>query len=180
MIEMSVARVGLYYPYVHFSNKTWLKAAALYWPKMARIVPEGYPVNDDSITQALIDELDFVIDLSPDSAKAAASNMVSEALNAAPVRFGYQYKVPSDVLRKEHPRPYRLIFDNWADELYLKELFDSPRPWLPQWDSPWLTAAAHNSRVSRPIREALVRENWAIRDGAWLAMHPKVFWVYMC
>src|SRR5262249_50628970 len=116
----------------------------------------------------------------PDSAKAAASNMVSEALNAAPVQFGYQYKVPSDVLRKEHPRPYRLIFDNWADELYLKELFDSPRPWLPQWDSPWLTAAARNSRVSRPIREALVRENWAIRDGAWLAMHPKVFWVYMC
>jgi hypothetical protein len=53
---MVVPRIGLYYPYVHFHDKTWLKVAALYWPKIARIVPDGYPVQDDPVTQALINE----------------------------------------------------------------------------------------------------------------------------
>jgi hypothetical protein len=42
----TVQRIGLYYPYVHFRDEQWLKAAALYWPGLARVVPTGFPVAD--------------------------------------------------------------------------------------------------------------------------------------
>lgn len=31
--------IALYHPHFHFEDEGWLKAAALYWPKIARIVP---------------------------------------------------------------------------------------------------------------------------------------------
>jgi hypothetical protein len=39
---VDVPRFGLYYPYINFRSDSWLKVAALYWPKMARIVPVDY------------------------------------------------------------------------------------------------------------------------------------------
>jgi hypothetical protein len=53
-------RQGLYYPYFHLRNERWLKVAALYWPKIIRIVPEDYRTHDSDTVQALIDELDFI------------------------------------------------------------------------------------------------------------------------
>jgi hypothetical protein len=35
-------KMGVYYPYIHFRDEAWLKVAALYWPKLTRIVPPGY------------------------------------------------------------------------------------------------------------------------------------------
>ena len=32
------SNVALYYPYIHFRNWAWIKVAALYWPRVARIV----------------------------------------------------------------------------------------------------------------------------------------------
>jgi hypothetical protein len=37
---------GLYYPYLHFQDEGWLKAAALYWDGMNRIVPYGARLDD--------------------------------------------------------------------------------------------------------------------------------------
>jgi hypothetical protein len=37
---------GLYYPYVHFQDEGWLKAAALYWDEMNRIVPDKAYLED--------------------------------------------------------------------------------------------------------------------------------------
>lgn len=39
--------VGLYYPFTHVRSEHWLKMALLYWDKIRRIVPEGYPLEDD-------------------------------------------------------------------------------------------------------------------------------------
>ena len=66
-------RIGLYYPYVHFRDDAWLKAAALYWPRMARVVPPGYPVDDPLLVRTLRDELDFVVDVDPQDAAAAVA-----------------------------------------------------------------------------------------------------------
>ena len=39
-------RQGLYYPYFHVRDERWLKVAALYWPKIVRIVPADYQTRD--------------------------------------------------------------------------------------------------------------------------------------
>jgi hypothetical protein len=37
---------ALYYPHTHFASTRWLKAALLYWERLVRIVPEGFPLLD--------------------------------------------------------------------------------------------------------------------------------------
>jgi hypothetical protein len=46
-------RLGLYYPYFHVRDERWLKVAALYWPKIVRIVPAGYQTRDSDAVRAL-------------------------------------------------------------------------------------------------------------------------------
>lgn len=57
--------IGLYHPRIHFPSDSWVKAATLYWTKMARIVPEGFTPQDSGVVRAVRDELDFVVDLRP-------------------------------------------------------------------------------------------------------------------
>ena len=64
---MSV-HIGLYYPFIHFKDDRWLKLAALYWDKMARIVPRGYEHvegGDSEVARRLSDELDFIKNMQP-------------------------------------------------------------------------------------------------------------------
>jgi hypothetical protein len=68
--SLSLPRFGLYYPYINFRDEGWAKVAALYWPKMARIVPSGYPVRNLPAIQALIDALDWVVDVPPEEARS--------------------------------------------------------------------------------------------------------------
>ena len=37
-----MATIGLYHPFIHFKDDAWLKLSALYWDRMARIVPPSY------------------------------------------------------------------------------------------------------------------------------------------
>ena len=53
-------RYGLYYPYFHVRDDRWLKVAALYWPRIIRIVPEDYQTRDSETVGALVHELDFI------------------------------------------------------------------------------------------------------------------------
>ncbi|MFE2276324.1 hypothetical protein ACFXAE_03400 [Streptomyces sp. NPDC059454] len=66
-------RTGLYYPYVHFRDPAWIKAAALYLPEMTRVVPEGFRVSDPDHVRVLRDGLGFVQDIGPAGAVEAAS-----------------------------------------------------------------------------------------------------------
>lgn len=173
--------MGLYYPYVHFRDKDWLKAAALYWPKIARIVPDGYPIHDDLITQALKDELDFVVNIPPDSAKTDAGRLMLEALVSGGRHLRDEFKVPSASLIGEQNN-YRLAVDNWADFLHSP---NQAATWLSReklidWHRPWPAAALRGARVSRELRHVLVHENMAIQDDPWLGVHPRWAWVYMC
>lgn len=60
-----MSRIGLYYPSVHFRDEAWIKLAALYWGKMARMVPSGYELHDSPAIQQLKDDLNFVINIDP-------------------------------------------------------------------------------------------------------------------
>jgi Family of unknown function (DUF6236) len=67
--SVGLPRFGLYFPYIHFRDDNWAKLAALYWPKMARIVPAKYPTRDSDTVKALNDSLNWTIDLQPDQAR---------------------------------------------------------------------------------------------------------------
>ncbi|GHH50488.1 hypothetical protein [Lentzea cavernae] len=38
--------IAFYYPNIHVRDDTWLKYAAMYWPKITRLVPDGYRTAD--------------------------------------------------------------------------------------------------------------------------------------
>ncbi|MFE5566603.1 DUF6236 family protein [Amycolatopsis japonica] len=57
--------IALYYPYIHVRDDTWLKYAALYWPKLARLRPRDYPTFDSSVARALQNDARWLIDIEP-------------------------------------------------------------------------------------------------------------------
>jgi Family of unknown function (DUF6236) len=46
---------GLYFPYIHIRDEAWLKAAALYWPSVRRLVPAGYVKHDSPTARVFAD-----------------------------------------------------------------------------------------------------------------------------
>jgi hypothetical protein len=56
---------ALYYPYLNIKNESWLKAAALYYNEISRIVPPGFNTNDSEFVYQLNSECDFVKNISP-------------------------------------------------------------------------------------------------------------------
>jgi hypothetical protein len=51
---------ALYYPFIHFKDDRWLKLAALYREKVARIVPHDYVTDDSATVKALAPCIDTV------------------------------------------------------------------------------------------------------------------------
>jgi hypothetical protein len=58
-------KIGLYHPQIHFPSDKWIKVAALYWTKVARIVPYGYVTHDSETVKKLQDNLGFVVNIDP-------------------------------------------------------------------------------------------------------------------
>jgi hypothetical protein len=56
---------ALYYPYIELLDDTWIKAAALFYDGLKRIVPSYYEPDDSNVVKALIDELGFLTNLDP-------------------------------------------------------------------------------------------------------------------
>jgi hypothetical protein len=44
-------RPALYFPYIHVRDDDWLKAAALYWPSVRRLVPHKHTTHDSPTAQ---------------------------------------------------------------------------------------------------------------------------------
>lgn len=189
-------RIGLYYPYVHFRDEAWLKAAALYWPRMARVVPPGYPVDDPRHVSLLRDELDFVVDVDPqDSARAVAAVFLRilenrshvEALRDAFLRYespwGYSSGwVPSDnmthariggdgpLVVSAEPQPVRPSDYTPVPDRDLTGL---------HWDEvdPMLRERLMVAGLARATEQSAVAPSTRRK---WLAMPPMLGWVYKC
>jgi hypothetical protein len=56
---------ALYYPYIHFQSDEWIKAAALYYDGLTRIVPEGFALNDSETVIKLGEQSGFIRDYNP-------------------------------------------------------------------------------------------------------------------
>lgn len=61
----------MYYPYIHIRDDNWLKAAALYWPRLARLTPEGFPQYDSETAKALDGDLGFFLNIKPPATQVA-------------------------------------------------------------------------------------------------------------
>ncbi|WFB11340.1 DUF6236 family protein [Streptomyces sp. LX-29] len=164
--------IALYHPYVHVRDDRWLKTAALYWPRLARVAPTGYPLTDSDTALILDDELGFIVTVSPDTAAQAVAPLFLEllrtqqdrlvaALGGALIRasIGYPADAPYSGQYQGHPRAAtRLAAVHWEEmNAELREaLFDA--------------GLALEAARGRPAGPAL----------RWIAMHPRLAWAYKC
>ncbi|MFD7981018.1 DUF6236 family protein [Streptomyces sp. NPDC059071] len=171
-------RIGLYYPYIHCRDERWLKLTALYWPKLARVVPDGYPVADSDTVAALDDGLGgFLQATSPHAAAEAVAPLFldllrehGEALRAVH-GIGETHRAHGDRVMAEASAPADGILARTVQRRHV-------------------LAALHEEEVAPELREALVEHRLSFatvrtrppyRYGVpWLAMSPRLAWVYKC
>jgi hypothetical protein len=95
--------IALYYPYIHIRDDAWLKAAALYWPKIARLTPSGYPKYDSEAARRLSGELDFIINIEPRQYPSSVADEFIEFIRNNRKALQAKYSVPQAV---EFADPY--------------------------------------------------------------------------
>ncbi|ACZ90103.1 DUF6236 family protein [Streptosporangium roseum] len=168
-------RIGLYYPFIHFRDDRWLKAAALYWPAMARVVPAGYHPNDSAVTRALADGLGFVTDVDPEPAAAAVAPAFTQVMTEHADRLRHLCP-PTTSLPVVDVRN-RLSHPHFSASVALEvDVNGSPRP-----------TGIITGEIEPGLRETLLTAGLAypgsrIQGGHehWLIVHPDLAWVYKC
>ncbi|MFG3345235.1 DUF6236 family protein [Streptomyces sp. NPDC048018] len=166
-------QIGLYYPYIHCRDERWLKLTALYWAKLARVVPDGYPVADSETAAALNDGLDgkFLDVTSPRLAAGAVAPLFLELI-----------REHGQVLRAIHG-----VMDVAEANGFQVTAEPAARPeHNPRFD----LAGLHEDEIAPELRDALLENGLAIitqrtriarTDGIhWIAMRPRLAWVYKC
>lgn len=151
--------IGLYYPYIHFKDETWLKTVALYCERVKRIVPYGYELKDSELVKTLAGETDMIENIRPSPGGSLVEPFVRFLTsNAAELRMRYGIKSR----------------DKWKhDPITLK--------WAPLGSDTRL-AYVHIDKVAPRLKNALLETGLAeagTRDNRWVGMHPKVADVYM-
>lgn len=180
---------GLYYPFINFRDDQWLKIAALYWPKMARIVPAGYPTRDSETTRELSGELGFVINLEPEIARADAAKSFSSLLDGISPHQLERWRISREdeltsTIHIEPPDADRVMApDLLADEDPLwaspSHDFSATRMWLHSGTQAF--AGIHESELEHDLQDRLRTER-LLADSrvGWLAMNPELAWLYKC
>ncbi|KOX06657.1 hypothetical protein ADK66_22280 [Micromonospora sp. NRRL B-16802] len=72
-------RPALYYPYIHIRDEQWLKTAALYWPSIYRLVPDGY-FRSDGRTSAAFCDAGILRTVDPGAFTAGMESELAQAL----------------------------------------------------------------------------------------------------
>ncbi|MCC8250063.1 DUF6236 family protein [Saccharothrix luteola] len=152
--------IALYYPYIHIRDDRWLKYAALYWWKMARLKPIGYPAGDSPEAAPLLDE--WLIDVAPDRAASPVSESFLRLTVANAARLRQRYGLTDGdrrwfFARPGAPRRFRM----------------DPR-----------LGYVHVSKMSYRLVDAIVDAGLGDVahdvDGEWLGVHAELASVYMC
>lgn len=156
--------IGLYFPYFHFPNDEWVKLAALYWDKMARIIPDGYaPRRDTDMIKALSKEELFIINETPGG--------VQELVKTEFLKLVTDHK-------KELIRLYRISErSDWPDHYYTVQY--APTGANPKLSYIYLTKIEKElTDVLCSLKLGTLRSDTGA-DYQWVGMHPKLANVYM-
>jgi len=153
--------IGLYYPFIHFKDEAWLKLTALYWDKMARIVPQGYQLHDSDTVKQLAEELDFIRNYPPAGETVGVGEKFLKLLQQHESALRTRYDVSQRA--------------QWPDDLVTLER------------GPWRTdpklAYVFYEKMWPELQNALVKTNLALPersgDPRWVGMHPKLADTYI-
>jgi hypothetical protein len=89
-------RHGLYYPFFHVRDDQWLKVSALYWPRIARLVPEMYPTRDSRTVRAFsAADSDLLYRVSPGDSVVEVGARFAKALEACGRELAGRFPNPS-------------------------------------------------------------------------------------
>ena len=155
---MSLHRFGLYYPDMR-PDSEWLGMAALYWPKLARIVPAGVDPDHAPDVRLLRDELDFLVDVTPERASAAISGRMLDFLD----RHG-QDLMPWYRVDLSEVRDIELVPDQGLGRIRT-------------------TRGVHEAKIGGEVLQVLATQGLAVRDNEllpWLMMENRLAEVYLC
>jgi hypothetical protein len=175
-------QMGLYYPCHFFSDDAWLKAAALYWPQMARIVADGHQVEDSDTTRALMEELEFVVDVDPAQAAHVVAPMIGDVLREYGDDLARRYHVDLRQASQGFIWSELKTFDEISAGMFeppgktisYKEIFDEADYYG------YHLVALHPADIHPDLRADLIAAGLAFVYGPWLAMRCEVAWVYKC
>ena len=160
--------LGLYYPFIHFKDDEWLKLAALYWDRMARIVPASYPrvgdsglalKRDSETARQLAEEVGFIVNVTPSETYPVFGlfgELLTRHAGALRERYGVQDRAawPADPITAAYA----------------------------QMREPQL-AYVHSAKLDRSLIQRLEEEELAVGhlegEELWAGMHPRLAAVYM-
>lgn len=162
--------IALYYPYIHVQDDAWLKAAALYMPKLARLTPPNYPMHDSDVAKTLAGELDFFVNISPEQAPA-----VGEIAD----RFARFIVDNRKELQKRYQIEDRTDFENLPADVASGNIFGLHRSG--DRGHAWIHAAKAASQmwdaiVSSGIGKVYARDG---EDGARVILDSELAGIYM-
>jgi hypothetical protein len=153
--------IGLYFPFIHFRDEAWLKLSALYWDKIARIVPPGFEMHDSDAVKQLSGELDFIISHFPTSQV---------------VHLGTAFEKFVTKRQKE----LRQVYDVSQVENWSVNASNSAR--MPDY-ADRRYAYIFSVKIPQSLIDVMVDAKLAIRGGTrepyWIGMHPRLAAVYM-
>jgi hypothetical protein len=182
--------IGLYYPYIHFRDESWLKTAALYWRELARVVPEGYRLSDSRTARVLAEELDFVRDVGPTTTARQVAPMFLDLLDRhADALRAAGYGV-SESWEERNIHAATTSFNPTSPRSLMPLSGNSRSTGLRQAGA----AASYREEFTPELREALLATGlatdirrtpgiWARRSlagGRWVTMNAALAWVYKC
>jgi hypothetical protein len=157
--------IALYYPYTHVRDDSWLKAAALCWPKLAVLASSNYPRRESTIAKSLRDELDFFVDVDP----AAQTRKVAGEFIDVILRAG-------DMLRGRYTQISQLPADYIArtptvtsDSRQIDQIGDPAVTWL------------NLEKMSADLIERFLDNGLGVvsHDQAWMGLDPRLADVYL-
>jgi hypothetical protein len=158
--------IALYYPYTHVRDESWLKAAALYLPKLALLAPRDYPFRFSSTAQVLRDELDFLVEVDPARRAHSVSIEFLELLNRDAAALATRYAW------HEFPEALYDIVGPDGDRCYTHGRTrhgDANVEWI------------HLGKVSPDLVDGLIETKLGVPNAnrMWIALHPRLGATYL-
>jgi Family of unknown function (DUF6236) len=98
---------GLYYPFIHFKDEGWLKASALYWDGMKRMVPAQVALHDSDEIKVL-EDAGYVQNESPERVLASVAapflGLIRQHGERLAATYGVQHREawPADQYTRTH------------------------------------------------------------------------------